>query len=150
MFNMGLGEILVVVAVALVFVGPTKLPEIARTVGRSLGRLRRATDEVRDTIQSEINSLEREEIQKKIAADKAGGVGPYSGVDPDIQEAAPQPAAAPVAEAEAEAEAGAGAEGKRSTTTTTTTTTTEAEADADAVAGAGAEAATAPADKKTT
>jgi Tat protein translocase TatB subunit len=94
MFNMGLGEILVVVAVALVFVGPAKLPEIARTVGRGLGRLRRASDEVRDTIQSEINSLEREEIKKKIEADKTAAVGPYSGADPDIQEAAPQPVAA--------------------------------------------------------
>lgn len=97
MFNMGLAEILIVLAVALIFVGPAKIPEIARTVGRGLGKLRRASDEVRDTIQSEIDTLDREEIQKKIAADKASAKGdspgPYAAVDPYIQEAAPQPEA---------------------------------------------------------
>ena len=104
MFNMGLSEILIVLAVALVFVGPAKIPEIARTIGRGIGKLRRASDEVRDTIQSEIDSLDRDEIQKKIATEKEKGIEPasgaYSGDDPYIREAASQP----------DGESGAGAE----------------------------------------
>lgn len=45
MFNIGFSELLVIAALALIFIGPKQLPEVARVVGRFLNELRRASDE---------------------------------------------------------------------------------------------------------
>ena len=42
-FDMGMGEILLVIVVALIIWGPSKVPEIARTVGKAVGTLRKAS-----------------------------------------------------------------------------------------------------------
>ena len=47
MFGLGFTEILVVLTVALLVFGPKRLPEIARTLGKSMAELRRTVDEVR-------------------------------------------------------------------------------------------------------
>jgi Tat protein translocase TatB subunit len=47
MFGFSLGEIIVISAVALLVLGPERIPQVARTVGRFFAELRRATDEVK-------------------------------------------------------------------------------------------------------
>jgi len=47
MLGIGIGEIMVVALVALIFVGPERLPKVMRELGRQYGRLRRAADELR-------------------------------------------------------------------------------------------------------
>ncbi len=51
MLNIGPQELLLVLAVALLVVGPTRLPELGRSIGKGLRELRKAQDEVRRTIQ---------------------------------------------------------------------------------------------------
>ena len=46
MFGLGFGEILLILALALIFIGPKKLPELARGLGRGLREFQRAKDEV--------------------------------------------------------------------------------------------------------
>lgn len=46
MFDIGLGEMIVLGAIALIAIGPKQLPEVARTVGRMLNEFRRATGEI--------------------------------------------------------------------------------------------------------
>lgn len=53
MFGMSLAEIAVIVVVALVVVGPERLPELARNIGRTLGELRRAGNSLKDAIMFE-------------------------------------------------------------------------------------------------
>ena len=48
--SIGIGEILVVLLVVLVLFGPHRLPEIARTIGRTMAELRRATDDFKDQL----------------------------------------------------------------------------------------------------
>jgi sec-independent protein translocase protein TatB len=55
MLNVGPLELLVVLAVALVVVGPERLPELARSVGRVLRQFRDVQDEVRSMVSSEVN-----------------------------------------------------------------------------------------------
>ena len=47
MFGIGMTELLVILAIALVVLGPKKLPEIARSLGRGLAEFRRASSEMR-------------------------------------------------------------------------------------------------------
>ena len=52
MFGLGFTEILVILVVALIFLGPEKLPEAAKMIGKTLGEFRRAVDEIRFDITS--------------------------------------------------------------------------------------------------
>ncbi len=51
---------MLVLALALVFLGPEKLPEVARQVGKFVGQIRRTTDELKRTLDSEIRDEERD------------------------------------------------------------------------------------------
>ncbi|MGQ9655538.1 MAG: Sec-independent protein translocase subunit TatA/TatB [Thermodesulfobacteriota bacterium] len=64
MFDLGFQEIIIVLAVALIFIGPKHLPAVARTLGRAMGELRRAGDELRAQINLEAMMAEREEEER--------------------------------------------------------------------------------------
>ena len=55
MLNVGPFELLVVLAVALIVVGPERLPELARSVGRVIRQFRDVQDEVRGLVSSEVD-----------------------------------------------------------------------------------------------
>ena len=57
--SLGPLEIMLVLALALVFLGPEKLPEVARQVGKFVGQIRRTTDELKRTLDAEIRDEER-------------------------------------------------------------------------------------------
>ena len=61
MFGIGLPELVVILAVALIVLGPQRLPEVARMLGRAYGQLRRASEEFQNTIRQDLASLERQE-----------------------------------------------------------------------------------------
>jgi sec-independent protein translocase protein TatA len=60
MFDIGLQEMLVIGVIALLVFGPSKLPELGRMFGRALREFRRASDEFRSTVETNlhINDLE--------------------------------------------------------------------------------------------
>ena len=60
MFGIGIPEMLVIAAVALVFIGPDKLPGVLRSIGKGLVELKRSTSDVRSTVQSEMQKIEEE------------------------------------------------------------------------------------------
>ncbi len=51
MFGMGMPEILLILVVALIVIGPKKLPDLARSLGRAMNEFKRATSEFRDSIE---------------------------------------------------------------------------------------------------
>ena len=57
---MGFSETIFLFLLALLIFGPKKLPEIARQVGKALNEFKRASNEFRSQIESEITNLERE------------------------------------------------------------------------------------------
>jgi TatA/E family protein of Tat protein translocase len=60
MFGIGMPELIVIFVIALLIFGPKELPKIGKTIGRAMGELRRASDELKDGIQREIDLAERE------------------------------------------------------------------------------------------
>ncbi len=55
MFNIGGGEVLVILVVALIFLGPSKLPEIARTLGKTTQTIRRVSDSFRSELTAAVD-----------------------------------------------------------------------------------------------
>jgi TatA/E family protein of Tat protein translocase len=49
MFGIGMTELVVIMVVALIVFGPTRLPELARSLGRAMGEFRRASTDIRQT-----------------------------------------------------------------------------------------------------
>jgi sec-independent protein translocase protein TatB len=47
MFGLGFQEVIVILVVALIVIGPKKLPELAKVLGKALRELRRATDDIK-------------------------------------------------------------------------------------------------------
>ncbi|MFY0529062.1 Sec-independent protein translocase protein TatB [Archangium gephyra] len=60
MFNVGAGELILIVVVALLVLGPQKLPEFARTIGKFVREFRRQTDEVRTVVEREFYKMDQE------------------------------------------------------------------------------------------
>ncbi|MGH7359205.1 MAG: twin-arginine translocase TatA/TatE family subunit, partial [Candidatus Rokuibacteriota bacterium] len=58
MFGIQPQELLVILVVALIVVGPRKLPELGRSLGKGLRELRKAQDEVRKTVQVNLDEEE--------------------------------------------------------------------------------------------
>jgi Tat protein translocase TatB subunit len=63
MFNIGLPELILIFIIALVVVGPDKLPEVAKTLGRTFAQIKGAIDEVKETIEEET----RKELEKPLS-----------------------------------------------------------------------------------
>jgi TatA/E family protein of Tat protein translocase len=102
MFGIGVPELIVILVVALIVLGPKRLPEVAKALGKGLSEFRRATadltEELRgaqDLIEREARDAERATRQKVAQERMPAGAEPKSAA----------PAAAPVVAAAAEAPA---------------------------------------------
>lgn len=58
MFNIGLPELLIIAAIALIVFGPNKLPELAKALGRAMREFKKATEEVKESFEAETKDLE--------------------------------------------------------------------------------------------
>ena len=117
MFGFGIWEIAVILFVALLVLGPEKLPKVARQMGRGLRELRRAANEFQSAWSSEVEDLDevrkagadmKQEVQQELRAiptvvPKAGdllGEKPAPGsTPPRAADAPPAADAAPAADA---------------------------------------------------
>jgi sec-independent protein translocase protein TatB len=66
MFDIGFSEIVVIALVALIVIGPERLPKVARTLGHMFGRLQRYVNEVKADINREIELDELRKLQAQV------------------------------------------------------------------------------------
>lgn len=96
MFDVGASELLLIVIVAIVVIGPKDLPLALRTAGRWIGKIRRVSGHFRSGIETMIREAEMEEMERKWREQNAA-----------IMKAHPEVPADPAQPAAASAEAGA-------------------------------------------
>jgi TatA/E family protein of Tat protein translocase len=67
--NIGFPELLIIMAIALLIFGPKKLPEVGKSIGRALREFRKASDEIKEKIDQEIQADEFREIKDELKKD---------------------------------------------------------------------------------
>jgi TatA/E family protein of Tat protein translocase len=70
----GMPEMLVILVIALVVFGPRKLPELGRSLGKSLNEFKKASNDLRSTLEDEIRVEEQKEQRTKIEAEQTSAV----------------------------------------------------------------------------
>ena len=83
--SIGMPELIIILVIALIIFGPRKLPELGRSLGKSIGEFKRASNELRNTLEEEIRVEERKEQAAAIKTEQ----------DSAIAAAVPPPAATP-------------------------------------------------------
>lgn len=77
---LGMQEMLIIMGVALIVFGPRKLPQIGKTLGRSLAEFRRTSSELRSTLEREVEMEEFRSAREEISG---AGDDLRAGLDPD-------------------------------------------------------------------
>ena len=69
MFGIGMPEMLLILAVALIVFGPKRLPELAKSLGRALGEFKRATNDLKQSVNTETGLDEVRESLDEVKKD---------------------------------------------------------------------------------
>lgn len=97
MFGIGMPEILLILAIALIVIGPKKLPDLAKTLGRAMGEFKRATQDFKRSIDMEdairefkepldLDDIVEDEKQEEEKEKKQAGSEKSSGSESDADD----------------------------------------------------------------
>ena len=88
--NLGLPEMIFIFLLALIIFGPKKLPEVGRQIGRALNEFKRASNEFKSHIESEISQLDVSDSKRQILSpSKAPAGSVVTGLTPEEEAGIP-------------------------------------------------------------
>ena len=99
--SIGMPELIIVLVVALIIFGPRKLPELGRSLGRSLGEFKKASNELQRTLEEEIKVEESRDQKAKIRAEQDSAIAAAIPPAPTAAAATAEPVVSPATEGEA-------------------------------------------------
>lgn len=102
MFDIGLQELVLIGVIALLVFGPSKLPELGRMIGRTLREVRRASDEFRQTVETNLNMNDSDPVSQPSTVPTIETAPPTATIMPPDGEPRAAGADAPAAMATAE------------------------------------------------
>ena len=65
--NLGFGEIILILLLALIIFGPRRLPEMGKTIGKSLKEFRKATTDLRQELEVDLEEQPRASVEQRAA-----------------------------------------------------------------------------------
>jgi len=68
--SIGMPELIIILVIALIIFGPRKLPELGRSLGRSIGEFKKASNELRSTLEEEIRIEDQRDKRAAIRAEQ--------------------------------------------------------------------------------
>ena len=87
MGSLGMPEIVIILVIALIVFGPRKLPELGKTLGKSLAQFRRASEDFKRQWEDEV-MIERQRIEAPAPVEQASDAAPVSTAAEEIQASA--------------------------------------------------------------
>ncbi len=74
--SIGMPELIIILVIALIIFGPRKLPELGKSLGRSLNEFKRASQDLQNTLEQEIKLEEQKEQQVRARQPEPGATAP--------------------------------------------------------------------------
>ncbi len=75
MFGIGMPELIVILVILLIVIGPQKLPDLARSLGKGLAEFKRATDDFKHNVEETAREHEEKEKEKEKVAQQSTHAG---------------------------------------------------------------------------
>ncbi len=76
--SVGMPELIVILTIALIIFGPRKLPELGKSLGKSIAEFKKASNELRNTLEEEIRVDEQKREAERITATSATPATPVT------------------------------------------------------------------------
>jgi TatA/E family protein of Tat protein translocase len=83
--SIGMPELVIILTIALIIFGPRKLPELGRSLGKSLGEFKRASNELRNTLDEEIRIEEQRNAERTRETARAEAPAPADNRDDETE-----------------------------------------------------------------
>jgi len=87
--SIGMPELIIILVIALIIFGPRKLPELGKSLGRSLNEFKKASTDLQNTLEQEIKIEEQKESAAKAKAEEDTASSAFDHHDKDDQNNVP-------------------------------------------------------------